>query len=167
MLLLGVYFSSSIAGADQFSNEQGHDWVPIPWSVTQEFPWTGVPGTWRSFESNLDWLFSLRVVRQKNKMGNLLEIKIINPKNCKVIAKGSGWERNRVVRGQLTSDEYGVLRISLGSFKPGTVDRQPTGLYRDGVFAVSITKLKEAQPMAQIQITKEYEQEVDSILCSL
>ncbi len=141
------------------------DWVPFPWSIPQEFPWEGVQGTWRSFESNPDLVFTLKVIKQKNSMGKLLSIKVIDPKTCQIIAQGNGLERSHVVKGQLNSKKFGVLRVAFGSFEPAMAKRQIAGLYTDGIFAVSMTKLKDTRPMVELQIVKESPQDLSTRFC--
>ena len=113
MLCVGGVLVSPEVHADVLTVEPYSDWVPIPWGVPQEFPWVGVQGTWRSYQSHPDWIFSLKVTYQKNKLGNLLVIKVIDPKTCHVIARGTGYERNKVVHLESKRSANGkCIRVS-------------------------------------------------------
>ncbi len=74
----------------------------FPWGFELPFPWRGIQGVWTTEMGGKPVYFSFKTVKSGS-FGNQLGIVEINPANCTVIAKGGGFEEDRVVTAIMNS----------------------------------------------------------------
>lgn len=124
----------------------GTDPVPWPWGAEAPFPWTFVQGTWLAENETVRTYFTFRVIRSKSGI-NQLEVQEVNPSNCEVIARGVGYEQNRVVRAQMVSFNGGaVYRLSLRSFSAQAIQSRVAVKPVNGQYVVLSVVPFEASP---------------------
>lgn len=76
----------------------------FPWGLELPFPWRGIQGVWTTEMGGKPVYFSFKTVKSGS-FGNQLRIVEFNPTNCEVIAKGGGFEEDRVVTAIMNSTE--------------------------------------------------------------
>jgi len=125
-LVSGVVLKSVPAEAKKVVRTSDHT-IPWPWGAEMPFPWTFVQGIWLAENDTFKSYFTFRVVRSKPGSINQLEVQEVDPATCEIIARGVGFEENRVVRAQMIARHGNVYRLALRSFSTQSIPRQPAG----------------------------------------
>jgi hypothetical protein len=86
----------------------------FPWGKEILFPWSEINGYHRGFDRSGEVIYYFNVRTQKENE-RILEIWQIDSK-CKIVARGAGFEYNRVVRGVLTKPSGKSYEISVKAF---------------------------------------------------
>jgi hypothetical protein len=96
---------------------QGHEtW---PWGMEVPFPWRGIQGLWMANINGCSTYFTFKIV--KNVVDEkILQIHEINPVTCTLIAKGAGYEDDRVVMAVMNG-KNGAYNMEVHSFRESDV----------------------------------------------
>lgn len=95
--------------------------IPWPWGYEAPFPWTFVQGVWLAEHGEFRSYFQFRVVSEKNGLQQL-DVQQVDPQTCEPLARGVGFEQNKIVRAQMTSSTGAVYRVALRSFHERSVN---------------------------------------------
>jgi hypothetical protein len=105
-----------------------------PWGREVTIPWSGIQGVWQFSGTDCSKVFLFKIIKQTT-TERVLEIIQYNPVSCTVIARGPGYESNRVIRAVLTGLQ-GPFELTIHAFKFNDVsspysrrspyNRQPT-----------------------------------------
>ncbi len=122
----GNYF----AGGDSF--------VPWPWGKEIAFPWNEMQGTWKVQTESLTVYFSFKIVGTTNEIRQLQVTEHEN-RTCRVVASGSGYESNKVLRALLRSADSDTPSVFLiRGFRTADVPCLEFPIDQTQVFVVSV-----------------------------
>lgn len=109
MFVLSIFMLGSLLGDMALARHAGKDCErpPVarilrdpgdafPWGFELPFPWRGIQGIWMTEMGGKPVYFSFKTVKAGS-FGNQLRIIEYNPVNCNIIARGGGFEEDRVV----------------------------------------------------------------------
>lgn len=131
--------------------------VPWPWGLEQPFPWTEIKGLWRIENTKeLSPYFTFKVMRSKSSDEKQLVVREIDPSSCRVIATGVGYELNKIVRAQMTTDKGTSFRIAVRAFREVDSPQSIAGpIVTDQVLVLSIMSITDdSSPKVHVQIGK-------------
>ncbi|MFN8945122.1 MAG: hypothetical protein ACK5WZ_10925 [Pseudobdellovibrionaceae bacterium] len=135
LLLLGLSFVFSVttfgaSATHSFKNVIRGGGNPWPWGQESEFPLDGVQGLYITEIDGVPYMFSLRVIR-KGQTIKLLNIRMIDQSECKLVAQGVGVHSKTYVIGALKdiNDNSKEFQVSLrvfaeGLLEPGKVEQK-------------------------------------------
>ncbi len=104
---------------------------PWPWGQEAEFPINSVQGLYTAEINNTPFMFSIRIIRASNTI-KLLNIRMIDQNECRLMAQGVGFYSKTYVTGSLKDvhdSSKEAFQISLRVFdehllEPGKVDQK-------------------------------------------
>jgi hypothetical protein len=142
--------------------------VPWPWGLEQPFPWTDIKGLWR-IENSKDAspYFTFKVIKGKTADDRQLAVREIDPDSCDVIATGVGYELNKIVRAQMTTDKGTSFRIAVRAFREIDSPQSVAGrIETNQVMVLSIMGIStDSNPSVHMQIGK-LSESIDLKKCS-
>lgn len=94
---------------------QDENTIPWPWGYEAPFPWSFVQGVWLAEHGDFRSFFSFRVVSDKSGLQQL-EVSQVDPESCEPLARGVGFEQNKIVRAQMTTADGTPYRVALRAF---------------------------------------------------
>ncbi len=150
LLFLSVFIWGAVSGAasaistPQAISDIAYDHpVPWPWGYEQPFPWTDIQGIWQVTDGDFFSYFAMKVVRIKSTGERQLLVRQIDARTCDTIAKGVGYEMDRVVRAQMTTLQGGAYRLALHAFSTQDSPRPIAGrIATSQVMVLSVTELE-------------------------
>jgi hypothetical protein len=97
----------------------GDDFTPWPSRLIRPFPWDDVQGLWmvEDTKSGDTWYFALKRLRVTPTCERPLQVSQIDGSTCRVTATGVGYDRNRVVRAQMTTRTGKTFRVAFTAFR--------------------------------------------------
>ena len=93
---------------------------PWPFGREMSFPWGGIQGVWQASNSGCSSLFLFKVGNEIDDGSRYMTIIQYDPKECREIARGVGYESNRVVRAVLAGDN-GSFEMTIHAFRTADV----------------------------------------------
>ncbi len=120
--VFGLGFTSASYGQSASYNEgsfqvQGGDYWP--WGKEIDFPWKAIQGFWGAYDkSGCTTYFLFKVLTQYQE--RILTVEQYDARTCKLIGRGIGYERNRVVRARFTG-EKGDFDLRIHVFKESDI----------------------------------------------
>ena len=125
---------------------RGDDFVPWPMSVIRPFPWDDVQGVWKVEDGNTGetWYFALKRLKMTPSCQRPLQVRQIDGETCKVIATGVGFDRNKVIRAQMTNRDGKTFRLAFTAFAEEDAPMVPTEgkIHLDSVVVLSIASVE-------------------------
>ncbi|PIS10882.1 MAG: hypothetical protein COT73_06950 [Bdellovibrio sp. CG10_big_fil_rev_8_21_14_0_10_47_8] len=135
LLIITTAISLQVSAGQTF-RDPGDTW---PWGYEMPFPWKGIQGTWETEIQGRTVYLSFQTVRSTGSK-NQLGIVQYDAKTCEVLARGRGFEDNKVVTAALVG-RAGYLNMTVHVF--GSEDLKANdGVYTDdGSKTVTVMKL--------------------------
>lgn len=130
--------------------------TPWPWGQESEFPFIGVQGIYVAEINQVPYFFSIKVIRSGSRL-KLLNIRMVDQTDCKLIAQGVGFNSmtNSYITGSLKDIENysNSFQISLRAFaekviEPGKVE--PKFIRNGMVMVVSIGEFGQIMQVDQM-----------------
>lgn len=71
----------------------------FPWGSEIRFPWKGIQGYWSTTIDGREAFVHFKIIKMDEWDSRQLKIQIIDASTCKVVARGVGYEDEKVVKG--------------------------------------------------------------------
>jgi hypothetical protein len=150
-LFIGLLISSSAAFAG------GVD--PFPFGKEIKFPWKMLPGTWSVEDSSTDNVFNFKV-STNSKGDKEVQIMLVNPNYCYVIAQGKGVLNGKYISAQMVSNGK-TFNLTVHAFNSADVtgtnintNLRSSGTSDKVVMALTIYKVGDMEHRSSYEITK-------------
>ncbi|MNL43909.1 hypothetical protein D3C87_1664480 [compost metagenome] len=102
-------------------------------------------GVWKveDFNSGETWYFALKRLRVTPSCERPLQVKQIDGETCKVMASGVGFDRNKVIRAQMTGRDGKTFRLAFTAFNQEDAPIIPAEgkIHVDSVVVLSIANV--------------------------
>jgi hypothetical protein len=109
LLLVGLN-----AHADNVTRRDPGD--AFPWGAEIPFPWIGIQGTWATIIDSEMVYFSFSTVRAGKGL-NQLQVREFDAAKCHLLAKGAGYEENRIVKALMIGPNGAAFNLAVHVFR--------------------------------------------------
>lgn len=157
LVILGSFLAANISqaaeqaqchsGTDESQIIRGgdSDYTPWPSSIIRPFPWDDVQGIWKVEDRVTGdiWYFALKRLKMTPSCQRPLQVRQIEGESCKVIATGVGFDRNKVIRAQMTDKDGKTFRLAFTAFNEEDAPIVPVEgkIHVDSVVVLSIANV--------------------------
>jgi len=157
--LAGIFAQAGSSNlCSQMTIQDGRPW---PWGSEINMPWKNLSGVWEVSDGNCENLFLFKVGSDANG-DKVVSITQYDPKSCKVIAQGLGYEENKYIYAQMARHGKSY-NLTIHAFNPSSVngsDRFAKGSLRmtmgnsGFVMALTLSPVGEWDMKSAFEITK-------------